>query len=115
MAKTTLKYFNGTTELHRPQPMDNKEFVQLFPGVKGKRWDGFSMMVANPLDFTPVFDRTVGRWTTDLRPVTRVINYKSNPSKHICDARCMNATGRTMQCECSCGGKNHGNGGFRCE
>lgn len=42
--------------------------------------------------------------------VTRVVIYKSAPSRHECDARCMNATGRTMQCECACGGKNHGRG-----
>lgn len=114
----TFKFFsdiNGTTtELGRLQPMDNKEFSRLFPGVKGKRWDGFSMKVGQPLDFTPVFDRVEKRWTRDLRPVTREISYKSNPSKHVCDARCMNATGRTMQCECSCGGKNHGQGAFHC-
>ncbi len=45
---------------------------------------------------------------------TRVVQFKSNPSRHECDARCMNATGRTMQCECSCGGKNHGKGRFNC-
>lgn len=42
---------------------------------------------------------------------TRMIEYKRNPSKHVCDARCLHAKGRTMQCECSCGGKNHGKGG----
>ena len=41
---------------------------------------------------------------------TRVVIRKANPSLHECDARCVNATGRTMQCECSCGGKNHGKG-----
>ena len=47
---------------------------------------------------------------------TRVVVRKSMPSNHECDARCMNATGRTMQCECSCGGKNHGKGNIRiCE
>lgn len=40
----------------------------------------------------------------------RKIEYKSNPSKHICDARCMNATGKIMRCECACGGANHGRG-----
>ena len=39
---------------------------------------------------------------------TRIVEFKSNPSRHECDARCMNATGRVMKCECSCGGKNHG-------
>ena len=47
---------------------------------------------------------------------TRVVIRKNNPSQHDCDARCFNATGRTMQCECSCGGKNHGKGAVRvCE
>lgn len=46
---------------------------------------------------------------------TRAIEYKSFPSKHVCDARCTGATGRTMKCECSCGGKNHGRGAFNCE
>jgi hypothetical protein len=44
----------------------------------------------------------------------RKTQYKAFPSKHECDARCINATGRTMQCECSCGGKNHGKGAFNC-
>jgi len=38
----------------------------------------------------------------------RMIEYKSNPSKHKCDARCEHAAGKTMRCECSCGGLNHG-------
>jgi len=45
---------------------------------------------------------------------TRKIEYKSFASKHECDSRCMNATGRVMKCECSCGGKNHGRGSFIC-
>lgn len=44
----------------------------------------------------------------------RAIEYKRAPSKHECDARCMNATGRVMKCECQCGGKNHGRGAFAC-
>jgi hypothetical protein len=40
----------------------------------------------------------------------RKIEYKANPSKHQCDARCMRATGKIMRCECSCGGMNHGKG-----
>ena len=40
--------------------------------------------------------------------VSRKIEYKSNPSKHKCDARCTNAKG--FRCECECGGKNHGSG-----
>src|SRR5689334_6771820 len=36
----------------------------------------------------------------------RQIFRKANPSNHKCDARCLAATGHN--CECSCGGKNHG-------
>lgn len=42
--------------------------------------------------------------------IERTIEYRSNPSRHECDARCMFATGKIMRCECSCGGKNHGKG-----
>lgn len=41
---------------------------------------------------------------------TRRIEFKANASLHKCDARCLHATGRSMKCECSCGGKNHGKG-----
>lgn len=44
---------------------------------------------------------------------TRKINFKSNPSLHACDGRCLSAKGGN--CECSCGGKNHGRGYFNCE
>jgi len=44
---------------------------------------------------------------------TRKIQFKSNPSLHVCNDKCMNATGHL--CECSCGGKNHGAGNFNCE
>lgn len=50
-------------------------------------------------------------FTNKLVPITRVIKMKSYPTKHECDTRCIHAKGRTMQCECSCGGKNHGKGG----
>ena len=42
--------------------------------------------------------------------VNRIVHYKSNPTKHSCDSRCLNAKGRMMNCECSCGGANHGKG-----
>lgn len=47
--------------------------------------------------------------------VTRQIEMKASPSRHVCDDRCVNATGRVMKCECSCGGVNHGKGRFMCE
>jgi hypothetical protein len=43
--------------------------------------------------------------------VTRIINYKKYPSLHKCDARCLHATG--CNCECQCGGVNHGAGGAK--
>jgi len=51
-----------------------------------------------------------GQWIK----VNRMVEYKAFASKHVCDVRCMNANGRTMKCECACGGKNHGKG-FRAE
>lgn len=56
------------------------------------------------------FDAALQAWVK----VTRVVERKSNPSRHECDARCLNANGRTMKCECACGGKNHGRGSFIC-
>ena len=50
----------------------------------------------------------------NILQATRMIEYKSQPSRHECDARCINATGKIMRCECSCGGKNHGRGAFVC-
>jgi hypothetical protein len=41
----------------------------------------------------------------------RKIQFKSQPSMHECNAKCM--SGRMNgTCECSCGGKNHGAGGL---
>lgn len=53
-----------------------------------------------------IFDEASKTWMR----ATRVVIRKNMPSNHKCDARCLYATGRTMQCECQCGGKNHGKG-----
>ncbi len=98
-----MKHFSGDVELTRLSVMDNKPFAEAFPGVKGIRYDGFSKRIG------------YAAGSNVALPVERVIEYKSNPSKHECDARCINATGRVMRCECSCGGKNHGKGAFSCE
>ena len=84
-----LRYFSGDTQLNGVHERQGKlvGFVSkadLF-FVAGEGWQGYT-------------------------PVERKVEYKSNPSKHECDARCLNATGRIMKCECSCGGKNHGRG-----
>lgn len=112
---TRVLYFNGETELQGITSISNAEFAARFPGTKGRRADGCNMLVGNPIGFVATFDRAAGKWRNDYRPVERVVTYKSNPSKHECDSRCMNATGRTMNCECSCGGKNHGRGAFSCQ
>lgn len=102
---------NGeTVELTGLHGMRNAEFAAKFPGVKGKRYDSFSMYVGSDVAAKDVYDHQNKKWLRILLPVTRVITYKSNPSKHECDARCMGATGKIMNCECSCGGKNHGKG-----
>lgn len=73
----------------------NKEFAERFPDVtNGKRFDSFTMQVFREND--------------KVYPVTRVVKYKKFASKHDCDPRCTGARGRTMNCECACGGKNHG-------
>jgi hypothetical protein len=106
----TTKYFNGETELTAVTGMDNREFAAKFPGVTGLKWDSFSKLVGV----------TAGMRWADAIPVDRKVNYGGKnglpPSKHECDARCMYARGRTMNCECSCGGKNHGRGAsFNCQ
>jgi hypothetical protein len=111
----TMKYFSGDIELKDIFGLANKDFDTRFPGARGFRYDGYAKLVGHPVDETPVYDRSAARWVRTTLPVDRRVSYKSNPSRHECDARCVNATGRTMQCECSCGGKNHGKGaGFGC-
>lgn len=91
-------YFSGDIEL---------QAESIYRDVKNKAF-------GTPVDFVPVYVQGEG-WNRGYQPVTRTVEYKSNPSKHICDARCVNATGRVMKCECSCGGKNHGRGYIVCE
>ena len=81
MNMANIKHFAGTTELQNVHQRDGQlvGFVaksDLF-FVAGKGWQGYT-------------------------PVERSIEYKSFPSRHVCDARCINATGRIMKCECSC-------------
>jgi hypothetical protein len=95
-------YFDpDQSQLFGPWNMPNKEFAEKFPGVKGLRADSFSRWVgyasATDCCSAPTF------------PVARIIFRKARPSNHKCDARCRHAKGRN--CECSCGGKNHGHGG----
>jgi len=91
-------YFNGLTELK----------------LKSIHTDKNNKIVGEPLDYVPVYVQGEG-WKHNYLPANRIVRLKLNPSKHECDARCINATGRIMNCECSCGGKNHGKGAFSCE
>jgi hypothetical protein len=92
-----MKYFSGDIELinviHNGESASNPANFSGYPGV-------------------PRFTRGEG-WTLRVQ-AERIVEYKSNPSRHDCDARCYNATGRTMKCECACNGKNHGLGRFVC-
>jgi hypothetical protein len=103
-----FKYFsdyNGQTiELKAPSSMPNAEFAALFPGVKGMRDDGYSKRVGCDIN-APL------TWPRVYLPITRMIEYKANPSKHICNAKCLGGKA-TGVCECQCGGKNHGAGMF---
>lgn len=79
----------------------------------------FADVAAGTLEFSRVDHRRDGAYGYDADSkswikANRTVRYKAFASKHMCDARCYNATGRTMQCECSCGGKNHGKGAFNC-
>jgi hypothetical protein len=101
-----IKYFSDidgqTVELQGRgvHGMSNTEFAAKFPGVKGLRYDGFMMLVAYPL-FAP----------GEPLPVTRRIEYKEFPSRHECNAKCLNGK-HNGTCECKCGGRNHGAGLF---
>ncbi len=94
-----MKHFsdwNGETiEVKDTYSIKNAEFASLFPGIKGLRVDSFSKRVA--------------RVGLTVVPLTRVIEYKKNPSLHECNDRCMGAKPNGC-CECRCGGTNHGKG-----
>jgi hypothetical protein len=103
---TSIRHFSDlggqAVELGAIAPMGNAEFAARFPGVRGRRYDGYSMMVGFP----------AGRaHASQALPVTRSIQYKSNPSLHVCNAKCVGGKVNGV-CECRCGGKNHGVGTF---
>lgn len=97
VAIQTVKYFSGTDEVKNIHYVPRQIAERAFAHLKVKRVDGYSAMFGHPLQGPDA-----------LMPVTRVIDFKRNPSLHKCDARCRHAKGR--QCECSCGGQFHGAG-----
>ncbi|MDH0342114.1 hypothetical protein [Chromobacterium haemolyticum] len=98
-----IKYFcdldGDVVELTAVTCMDNKEFASRFPGIAGFRYDGYNKWVG------------IAAGSDELLPVTRKIEYKTRPSLHECNAKCLNGKCNGV-CECRCGGKNHGRGAF---
>lgn len=95
-----FKYFfdkDGLTEELQDVQLVRREtrtaLIAAFPGMKIRRL-GMEIWVGKTSDGFEV-------------PVTRQIEYKSRPSLHKCDSRCMNGRCNGV-CECRCGGKNHG-------
>ena len=97
--KSFSDYLGAPIELVAFKAMPNAEFLARLPGVKGFRHDGYSMQIG------------LAHGSNQWLPVTRKIEYKSFPSKHQCDSKCLNGK-HNGKCECQCGGKNHGAGMF---
>lgn len=96
MKTKTPKYYSGATELRGVWP-EKRDIVRArFPAGTLRKHDDFSLLVGS------VSGKVEGNWL----PVTRVILYNEHGTKHACDSRCQGAKGRN--CECSCGGDNHG-------
>ena len=97
-----MSYFHDTpTEtirLGQLKPVPRAEFIAA-GGVpnKANRCDAYSHFLGQRPD------------TLEWLPVSRYISYKRNPSRHECNAKCVNGSLRGT-CECKCGGKNHGRG-----
>jgi hypothetical protein len=77
--------------------MDSKEFKIRFPAEKGIYVSTSQVMVAYAADWS------------GPHPVQRRITYKCFPSRHECNAKCLNGK-HDGTCECKCGGVNHGLG-----
>ncbi len=100
-----IKYFSGTEQVFDATSMDNKAVIAAFGALVGKKYDSYSRLVG----FAKGTHSCERIKYVGAKPVTRVIDFKSNPSLHKCDARCRHAKGGN--CECSCGGQFHGAGG----
>ena len=97
--KNFSDYTGKAIELTFFDNIKNSEFAARFPGVKGIRYDGYTMWIGR------------AQGSTQWLPVTRKIEYKAFPSKHECNTKCLNGK-HNGTCECKCGGKNHGAGMF---
>lgn len=96
---TQTKYFSGSIQLAGAYPLGREVVRALHPTGKIKKYDDFNLLVGT----------VDGKYrTSNFLPVTRIIRYNEEGSKHKCDGRCVNA--KRGDCECSCGGVNHGAG-----
>lgn len=97
---SVTKYFSGDVELKGSYPMDRAAVRALFPTGKIQNNGGTMSLLVGTVD---------GKYSlTNFLPVTRIVHFNALGSGHKCDARCLNA--KRGDCECSCGGKNHGAG-----
>ena len=94
-----IKYFNQANELSNIQSIPVAEFKSIGGITSKANWvDSFKRLVGVTAD---------GR----LVPVERAIEYKKQPSLHVCNSKCLNGK-HNGTCECQCGGANHGLGLF---
>lgn len=61
-------------------------------------------------DRTPQYYRGTCPVCSKKHTPERIIVRPLEASNHVCDERCIHATGQ--RCECKCGGENHGIGGL---
>lgn len=96
---TQTRYFSGSVELRGSYPLSRELVRAQFPIGKIVRYDDFNLSVGT----------VDGKYSTsNFLPVTRVVIHNPGGSNHKCDGRCLNA--KSVDCECSCGGVNHGAG-----
>ena len=101
MKKEIVKYFHGDKELFIcGDRMSLIEAREQYPQFKRfARVDSFDCVAGCLLGEESIRH-------AKIYPATRKVFFNLYGSKHKCDARCRNAKGHN--CECSCGGENHG-------
>lgn len=111
----TVHYYSdtsgGAVRLSSVWPVSRKELGETLPGSVGVRLDGTSQVwvgqvaAGEDVSGAVLVEKGIfqGRY---MMVATRKVTFKSNPSLHVCNAKCMGATRHA--CECSCRGRNHG-------
>jgi hypothetical protein len=82
--------------------------IQMVDGHSWTKWGVPGMAFPGKRMHTPVAVSYESSLQGAGRRLARFVAYNPNGSKHKCDSRCLNAKGGN--CECSCGGANHGAG-----